>query len=187
VEILEEEIPLEKALQRYLSNAAIQRTLQYANPSTHLISELSKLTLLCFERGLIEDFRHMELQKQLTAMLDAQGKSERIKNFPYPRIFATTNRYFVWIFLILLPFGMLREFENLGDHWIWLTIPFSTLVSWVYHSMERIGESTENPFQGGANDVPITSISRKIEIDLLQMLDENDIPEPIEAVNNILT
>jgi putative membrane protein len=68
----------------------------------------------------------------------------------------------------------------------WLNIPFSTLVSWVYNSMEKIGVSTENPFQGGANDVPISSIARGIEIDLLEMLDSEEIPEPIKPVHNIL-
>jgi len=52
--------------------------------------------------------------------------------------------------------------------------------------MERIGESTENPFQGGANDVPISNLSRKIEINLLQLIGEPSLPEPIEPVKNIL-
>lgn len=42
--------------------------------------------------------------------------------------------------------------------------------------MEKVGESTENPFEGGSNDVPITSMSRTIEIDLREMLDETDLP-----------
>jgi putative membrane protein len=52
--------------------------------------------------------------------------------------------------------------------------------------MERIGEATENPFEGSANDVPISNISRTIEIDLREMLDETDIPAAITPINNIL-
>jgi putative membrane protein len=37
--------------------------------------------------------------------------------------------------------------------------------------MEKIGDYSENPIEGSYNDVPITSISRSIEIDLRQMLD----------------
>ncbi|WP_208861209.1 hypothetical protein [Leptospira neocaledonica] len=48
------------------------------------------------------------------------------------------------------------------------------------------GEATENPFEGGANDIPITSMSRIIEIDLRELLNEKDIPPPISPVNNIL-
>ena len=52
--------------------------------------------------------------------------------------------------------------------------------------MERIGEATENPFEGSANDVPISNISRAIEIDLREMLDEKDIPPPLLPQNDIL-
>ena len=47
--------------------------------------------------------------------------------------------------------------------------------------MERIGRIGENPFEGTANDVPITTMSRGI--DLREMLDEpaESIPKPIEA------
>ena len=39
--------------------------------------------------------------------------------------------------------------------------------------MERIGRVGENPFEGSPNDVPISTISRGIEIDLRQLLDED--------------
>lgn len=39
--------------------------------------------------------------------------------------------------------------------------------------MERIGRVGENPFEGSANDVPISTISGGIEIDLRQLLDED--------------
>ena len=46
--------------------------------------------------------------------------------------------------------------------------------------MEMIGDYSENPFEGLYNDVPITSMARSIEIDIRQMLDETDLPDPIE-------
>ena len=39
--------------------------------------------------------------------------------------------------------------------------------------MERIGRTGENPFEGSANDVPISTIARGIEIDLRQNLGES--------------
>ena len=52
--------------------------------------------------------------------------------------------------------------------------------------MEKIGESSENPFEGSANDVPITALSRTIEIDLREMLREEKLPPPISPTNNVL-
>ncbi len=97
------------------------------------------------------------------------------------------NLMFVRLFISLIPFGMLGEFAKMGSGFVWLTIPFSALVAWVFNMMEKIGESTENPFEGSANDVPITALTRTIEIDLREMLDETDIPEPLKPQNLILS
>ena len=52
--------------------------------------------------------------------------------------------------------------------------------------MEAIGEISENPFEGGPNDVPITDMSRGIEIDIRQLIDDTDIPEPYAWRNDII-
>ena len=73
-----------------------------------------------------------------------------------------------------------------ANHLIWLSIPFSALSAWIFTTMEKIGESSESPFEGSANDVPITAISRAIEIDLKEMYNMEDIPAPLKPENNIL-
>lgn len=150
----------------------------------------------------------MEMQNLLTEFFTLQGKVERIKNFPYPRQFATLNYFFVWIFIILLPLGMMHEFEEIGmsvvdairEHmkvhdspihaivefvgmyFIWFSVPFTVIVSWIFQTMERIGETTENPFEGNPNDIPITTMSRGIEIDIRQMINDDPdlIPGPVD-------
>jgi putative membrane protein len=197
VPVREHRSPLEEELAPYLSDEELAYALAKSNKSTQLISLQSKQLRRLRTRGLIEDFRHMEMENILTELYALQGKSERIKNFPYPRQYATLNWLFLWIFMLLLPFGVMFEFDRIGTalidrypligaNFVWLSIPFSGLVMWVFHTMERIGRVSENPFEGTPNDVPITTISRGIEIDLREMLDEDPatIPSPIEAQNN---
>jgi len=52
--------------------------------------------------------------------------------------------------------------------------------------MELIGDYSENPFEGLMNDVPMFSICRNIEIDLLQMLGETNVPDTVQPKNGIL-
>lgn len=137
--------------------------------------------------GYIEDFRHMELEKLSVELYNQQGASESIKNFPYPRQYASLNNWFIKIFVALIPFGMTDEFAKIGEGYVWMTIPFSALSGWIFTTLERIGETSENPFEGSANDVPITSISKNIEIDLLEMINFNHDLKPIQSQNNILT
>ncbi|MNT66655.1 Bestrophin, RFP-TM, chloride channel [compost metagenome] len=59
---------------------------------------------------------------------------------------------------------------------VWLAVPFSVIISWIYTSLEQVGESTENPFEGSANDVPISRLSTMIERDLKQMQGRSDLP-----------
>ena len=85
--------------------------------------------------------------------------------------------------------AVIEKYPLIGDNFVWLSVPFSALVMWVFHTMERIGRVSENPFEGTPNDVPITTISRGIEIDLREMLDEDPaaIPPPIEAQHDTQT
>jgi ion channel-forming bestrophin family protein len=77
--------------------------------------------------------------------------------------------------------------SSLGGLAIWLTIPFSTLVGWMYISLDQVGESTSNPFEGNANDVPVSQICRDLEIELRTALGETDLPPPLPPVNGIAT
>jgi putative membrane protein len=184
--IPEYENKLEPELSRFLSDDEFKYVLSKKNRATQIINLQSQDLRILNEQGLIDNFRHIEMENMLINLYDQQGKCERIKNFPYPRQFATLNLYFAWLFALLVPFGTLQEFDKLGDHYVWLTIPFTVLICWVFLTMEKIGEASENPFEGMPNDVPMAALSRTIEIDLREMLDEKEVPPPLTAVNNIL-
>lgn len=184
--VKEHNTKLEEELKNYFSEEEFNHVMPKTNKAAQIIALQSQQLKNLLEQGYIEDFRHMELEKMLVEFLNQQGVSERIKNFPYPRQYATLNMYFIKIFSILVPLGMLKEFDKLGDDLIWLSIPFSALSTWIFTTMEKIGESTESPFEGSANDVPITAISRTIEIDLLEMFNVENIPAPLKSENNIL-
>jgi ion channel-forming bestrophin family protein len=173
-------------LSLYLSKDEIALCLSKDNAATQLLNlqsiELQKLK----DQGYIDDFRHMELHKLIGNLFDDQGRNERIKNFPFPRQYASAALWQLTIFSFLIPFGILNVFAQDKACYFWLAIPFSTLIIWVFFLTEMIGDYSENPFEGSYNDVPITSISRAIEIDLRQMIDDTDIPKPIKPHNGFL-
>ena len=209
--VCEDEITLDEAIKPYITNKEYDEVFAKGNKASQLLGIQSRRLKQLMNDGLIEDFRHMEMANMLVEFYSLQGKSERIKNFPYPRQFATLNYIFVWVFILLLPFGIMQGFEEIGSHilndldihethstlahhiqefiakhFVWFSIPFSALIAWVFHTMEMIGENTENPFEGGPNDVPITDLSRGIEIDIRQLIDDTDIPKPYQWKNDIV-
>jgi len=193
-DIPEKETPLETELGKYISADELEYILTTKNRAAQLMSLQSKTIKQLFTDKEIDSYQFVEMQRMVKDFYDQQGKSERIKNFPYPRQFATINSFFIKLFCILLPFGMLNEFDKLNEsidgfmkgNMVWLVIPFSVLISWVYTSLEQVGESTENPFEGSANDVPISQMSRTIEIDMREMLGETDLPPALLPKNNII-
>ena len=190
--------PLENELRLYLPEEEVEYVLGKSNRATALLYLQSRHLTRLKDQGLVWEFSFLELQNLLQNLFQGQGKSERIKNFPYPRQYATLSFYFVWVFIALLPLAvvpefaavgteMLPEWPRVGWYFTWLAVPFCGVISWIFHVMERIARVGENPFEGSANDVPISTISRGIEIDLRQMLDEepSGIPGPHPEVHDV--
>ncbi len=176
----------EEELKSFLPKDELQRLINYQNTATQIIDQQSQDLKALREKDIIDDFRHMELQKILGDFYTFQGQCERIKKFPLPRQYGSMSFVFVGIFIFLLPFGMVSEFAKLGEFGVWISVPFTILVGWVYLMMELVGDYSENPFEGMGNDVPMLSLCRTIEIDLREMLGETELPKPIQPVNDVL-
>ncbi|MEM6725299.1 MAG: bestrophin family ion channel [Bacteroidota bacterium] len=175
---------LEEDLKPYLSEDDLRYVMSKNNKQTATLYLQSHHLRKLKENGSIWGFAFLQLEGVLEELFTLQGKSERIKNFPYPRHFASLNHYFMWVFVLILPLAIVPQFAEIGQdmiefnalfgkYFIWLSIPFYVVVAWVFHTMERIGRTGENPFEGSANDVPISTIARGIEIDLRQNLGES--------------
>lgn len=186
---------VEEDLKPYLSKEDTDYLLTKNNKQTALLYLQSSHLKALKEKGIVWEFSFLELQGLLQELFNLQGKSERIKNFPYPRQFATLNHYFMWIFVLLLPLAIVPQFAEIGRElvdtqsiisslFIWLSIPFYVVVAWIFHTMEKIGRTGENPFEGSANDVPISTIARGIEIDMRQNLGDalEEIPDQFPMI-----
>lgn len=173
-------------IKQFLPSEEYSRLMKSANAATQIINEQSRDLSALRENNLINDFRHMEMVALLKSLYECQGKNERIKKFPLPRQYANMSRYFVGFFIMLLPFSMVPELMKEDTLGLWISIPLTVLIGWIYVMMEIVGDYTENPFQGMANDIPMLSLCRTIEIDLRQMLGEQNLPPPIQPKNDIL-
>lgn len=185
VGLLDDEITRTE-LTQFLPPDEYDRLIAHANTATQIINEQSRDLTKLRAQDVLDDFRHTQMTDVLRSFYTLQGKNERIKKFPLPRQYANMSRYFVAIFLILLPFSMIPELMKVEEIGIWISIPITALIGWVYVMMEVVGDYSENPFQGMPNDIPMMSLCRVIEIDLREMLKETDLPPKIKAKNGVL-
>jgi putative membrane protein len=143
-------------------------------------------------KGLIGDSLFFMMTSALDDLVRLQGATKRIKNYPYARNYYSITVVLVIAFVGIVPFSLFPYFRDLGapagiGQWTaWLNVPFSLLVGWIFVTLEKIGENSSNPFEGGSNDVPISSIARRIEIEMRTMLGEATDLKPIETKQNIL-
>lgn len=119
------------------------------------------------------------LARTLSDISNAQGGMERIKNTPLPQQYATYPAIFTHGFCILLPLGLV---ETLG-----LYTPLgSTVAGFLFLALLQIGNDMQNPFENLEDDVPLTTLTRGIEIDLRDALGESHGLEPAKPIDGIL-
>ena len=189
---------LEEEIKPHLSPEEYTYVMTQDNKPNAIMSLQSKHLRKITDEKKLWDFTLLNLQQMMQELTALQGKSERIKNFPYPKHYGSIGYHFVHIFMWLLPMAIIPSFAMMGleiartnpfigEYFVWLNIPFTVIVIWVFNTMLRIGLAGENPFEGSPNDVPISNIARGITRDILQIIEEDpkNIPDAIENVNHI--
>jgi len=127
---------------------------------------------------IIDVIRLNAFNNILTRFSDELGKSERIKNTVFPPIYATLVRSAIYIFILAFPMAL----ANQVGYW---SILWSSLLSLIFVLTSVSGQNLMDPFEGQPMDVNIGSITRTIEINLLEQLQADDIPEPLEPIDNL--
>jgi len=189
----ESQSTLRDELKTYLPAADVEKIMSYNGEKIDLIIRLQYDSIgNLYRNKIVSEFSLFSLTSTLDDLIKLQGGLKRIKNYPYARNFYSIAVFLIAIFVAIMPFGLYPYAYELGEpaglgHWTaWLNVPFSAVVSWVFVSLEKVGENSSNPFEGGGNDVPISSIARRIEIEMRNMLGEEANLNPIEARGNIL-
>jgi putative membrane protein len=129
--------------------------------------------------GGLDSMRLIGFERTFSELSNAQGGMERIKNTPLPQQYATYPALFTHAFCLLLPLGLV---ETLGIY----TPLGSTAVGFLFLALLQIGNDMQNPFENTENDVPLTTITRAIEIDLREGLGETHDLQPVKPVRGEL-
>ncbi len=128
-----------------------------------------------FDAGRLDAYRFTAIDRSLTDLCNVQGACERIKNTPLPRQYEYFPRVLVGLYCMLLPFGLVEGLEM-------LTPLASTLISFIFVSLDTIGREIENPFENTVHDTPMSTLTRTIEVNLRQNLGEEKLPNDVHPV-----
>lgn len=166
-------------LERILPLEEVEQLRGQKNVPFAIQQRMAELLNVAYQRGWVDTIRWQAMDRTLTELANAQGGAERIKNTPMPKQYDFFPRVFVTVYILLLPFGLVANLQL-------LTPIGSALVGFIFLALDAIGRDLEAPFENLIHDVPLTSITRTIEINLTQVLGDGELPEPITATDGVL-
>lgn len=159
-----------KGLDRLLSRRELNFVSKFDNVPAGLLQMHSRDLRYALQHEWINAYQQVELDRTLTRLCDAMGKCERIKNTIFPATYSLYTHFAVIFFILLLPFALI---DSLGI----VEVPLVAAISASFLLIEKMAINLQDPFENKPTDTPMTSIARKVERDLLQMLEETQIPE----------
>lgn len=119
----------------------------------------------------LNGFQSILLDNTIVRLTDAMGMSERIKKTVFPRTYQIIVEFLLYLFVLMLPFGIIEFFG-------FFEAPLIILISLPFFLLEKTAIHLQDPFSNLPTDTPVTAIARSIEIDLNQMI-KQDPPEVV--------
>lgn len=119
------------------------------------------------------------MDERLTSMTIVLAACERIHNTPLPFAYMLLVHRTTYLYCMMLPFGLV---SSLG----WATPLICAVIAYTFFGLDALSEELEEPFGLAPNQLPLTSLSRTIEINLLEALGETELPADIAPKNGYL-
>jgi putative membrane protein len=130
-----------------------------------------------YQQDLIDGYQFKSISLAITNINNDMGRAERINNTVFPPTYIYFTELFIYLLVALIT---LSTVQAIGA---W-SILFGWIIGFVYHTTHVNGLSILNPFDMQPTSIPLDSISRTIEINLLESIGAKDIPPPVTASEN---
>jgi putative membrane protein len=162
--------------EKYMPKEEWEVVSQRSNVPDAILHFQSKDLEYLSQHNSIEGFRFQFFNLLIQNFTDGMGKSERIHNTVFPASYIYFTTIFIWVYVGLVTMSISHE---IGP----VSILFSWVIGIVFYITHTNGLHLLNPFRGKPEGIPLDSITRTIEINLLEALGQENIPAPVQSVN----
>jgi putative membrane protein len=166
----------DQTFRNYVSAEEADRVSRHSNIHNALLNEQSIELNDAYIKGCFDGFQLRIVEDMLVRFSDEMGKSERIRNTVFPTTYRHYTNMFIWLFAVT----MTMEMTEIIGYW---SILLAWLLATVFLTTHTLGETLIDPFDPIPSGISLDSITRTIEINLLESLHEKEIPPPIKSVN----
>lgn len=149
-------------------------TLQkHSNPPQYMMEIVQKDLASLYKQGQITDIIYTAISKHTIALGDIHAGCDRISSTPLPFSYSVLLHRAVYSFCFILPFSLE---SSLG---IWTPV-IVALIAYLFLGLDALSAELEEPFGEQENDLPLDSITRNIEREMLSSLGA-ELPPVIET------
>jgi putative membrane protein len=166
-------------IQPFLDSGVLQELRNHQNVPAALLLQMGRDLSAAVRENAVNDWQMQRIDATLSELSNVLGACERIKNTPLPRQYDYYPELLIKIYCVALPFVIV---DTAGI----FTPVIELFVAFAFLALNRIGKNLEDPFENEPYDVPMTALSRTIEINLLQAIGETKISEPEKLVAGVL-
>lgn len=165
-------------LERLMKEEEIEFISKYKNVPMSILELHAKDIRIALKEGWINQYQHVQIDTTLSNLCDRMGGSERIKNTVFPVTYSKYLNMTINLFILMLPFGLIEVFG-------YMVVPVVIAIAASFLLIEKMAIHLQDPFENKPTDTPTTTISRTIERDLCQMLNDSrfmedkSAPEPV--------
>lgn len=152
-------------LKRLLPQELAERILATSFRPASLLKEMS---LWIQEQRVVRGMDSMTVSmfdKNLNDLSEILGGCERISNTPIPYPYAILLHRTVYIYCLLLPFGLV---DSIG----WMTPVICAFVAYTFMALDAIILQIEEPFGTEENDLALDTMSETIELNVRELFGE---------------
>ena len=167
-------------LRRWVPQVEWPRLEKASSKHDALILAMGKELGQCQRQGWIEPCLAVSIDATLSSMTAAAASCERIKGTPIPFSYTLLLHRTAYLYCFLLPFGLV---DTIG----FMTPFVVAIVAYTFFGLDALGDEIEEPFGLEANDLPLDTLCRAIEVNLLESLGEPTLHPKLEPVNHCLT
>ena len=149
---------------------------QARNLPEYLLRPMGKKLGYSRRQNLSSDLLIQNMDTTLSSLTVVLAACERIYTTPLPFAYTLLVHRTTYLFCFMLPFGLAN---SLG----WATPLVCGVIAYTFFGLDALSEEITDPFGIAPNNLPLTAISRIIEINLLEALEETDIPSEIVPID----
>lgn len=159
-------------LENFISSEDLDVVKNHNNKPLALLQLHGKDIKYLRENNQLDVLSQLQLDDTLVRLCDAQGRAERIKNTIFPVTYRIFLHSIIYLFVVTLSI-------SLKDVAGFFEIPLLLLISTAFFLLEKSATHMQDPFENRPTDTPVTTIARTIEINIKQLLNDPESPQPI--------